>query len=301
MTNRTYDQIKESERHAIALGLQQKQSIRAIARALGRSPSTISREIHRNAGGHGYASKYAQQRSDRRRRFARPQPKLHSQGPLLPVVCNYLRRRWSPQQIAEELRRLHPLNRRMQASHESIYTCLYAQPRGELKKELVSCLRLTRAARWPRSKGKDRRGEIKDLVSIHVRPPEIEDRQLPGHWEGDLIKGKANASAIGTLVERTTQAMGSTGDGVRSCSSVLSGYQTRMFRITDRNSLLVNCRAVDTALQDLTPLRGTPASSKNLALLLSRTIAVTSRGATPRSSSLVTAKRPSLPVAAVMA
>ena len=205
MTSRTYDQIKESERHAIALGLQQKQSIRAIARALGRSPSTISREIHRNAGGHGYASKYAQQRSDRRRRFARPQPKLHSQGPLFLVVCSYLRHRWSPQQIAEELRRLYPLDRRMQASHESIYTCIYAQPRGELKKELVSCLRLAHAARWPRSKGKDRRGEIKDLVSIHVRPPEVEDRQLPGHWEGDLIKGKANASAIGTLVERTTR------------------------------------------------------------------------------------------------
>ncbi len=74
-------------------------------------------------------------------------------------------------------------------SHESIYTCIYAQPRSELKKELVSCLRMAHAKRWPRSKGKDRRGEIQDLLSIHVRPPEIEDRQLPGHWEGDLIKG----------------------------------------------------------------------------------------------------------------
>ena len=205
MTSRTFEQINESERHAIALGLQQKQSIRAIATALGRSPSTISREIQRNAGGQGYASKYAQQRSDRRRRFARPQPKLHSQGPLWPVVCNYLRLKWSPRQIAQELRLLHPLDHRMQVSHESIYTCIYAQPRGELKKELLCCLRMAHAARWPRSKGADRRGEIKDLVSIHVRPPEIEDRQLPGHWEGDLIKGKANASAIGTLVERTTR------------------------------------------------------------------------------------------------
>ncbi len=88
---------------------------------------------------------------------------------------------------------------------ESIYTCIYAQPRGQLKKELVSCLRMAHAKRWPRSKGKDRRGEIQDLLSIHVRPPEIEDRQLPGHWEGDLIKGANNASAIGTLVERTTR------------------------------------------------------------------------------------------------
>jgi len=205
MTKTKYEQIKEAERHAIALGVQQKQSIRAIARALGRSPSTISREIQRNAGGQGYVSRFAQRRCSIRRFYSRPQPKLIRQGVLFSRVCKYLRQQWSPQQIAGHLKKLHPHDRRQQVSHESIYTCIYAQPRGELKKELVSCLRMAHAKRWPRSRGQDRRGEISDLLSIHMRPPEIEDRQLPGHWEGDLIKGANNASAIGTLVERTTR------------------------------------------------------------------------------------------------
>ena len=205
MIKTNYQQLSESERQAIALGLQQKQSLSAIARALGRSKSTISRECQRNAGAKSYNSKLAQQRSSRRRRFARPQPKLHREGSLFKIVQGYLHQHWSPQQIAGQLKKLHPGDKRKQVSHESIYTCIYAQPRGELKRELVACLRMARAKRWPRSKGEDRRGQITDLLSIHVRPPEIEDRQLPGHWEGDLIKGKGNASAIGTLVERTTR------------------------------------------------------------------------------------------------
>lgn len=205
MSKKTYEQIKETERHAIALGLQQKQGIRAIARALGRSPGTISREIHRNAGGNGYVSRFAHQRCCKRRVHSQPQSKLHRDGPLFEIVGDYLRQHWSPQQIAGQLKKLHPNDKRKQVSHESIYTCIYAQPRGELKKQLVACLRMARAKRWPRSKGMDRRGQITDLLSIHVRPPEVEDRQLPGHWEGDLIKGAANASAIGTLVERTTR------------------------------------------------------------------------------------------------
>lgn len=205
MSKINYEQITESERHAIALGLQQKQSIRAISRALGRSASTISREILRNSGGNGYTSRFAHQRCCRRRIFSRPQPKLHQSGSLFKQVCDYLYLHWSPQQIAGHLKKLHPSNLRQRVSHESIYTCIYAQPRGELKKALVSCLRLAHAKRWPRSKGNDRRGQLQNLLSIHVRPPEVEDRQLPGHWEGDLIKGANNASAIGTLVERTTR------------------------------------------------------------------------------------------------
>ena len=205
MSPKSYQQITQSERHAIALGLQQKQSIRAISRALGHGPSTISREIGRNAGGCGYVSRFAQQRSCIRRSHSRPPPKLIRQGALFARVCEYLRQHWSPQQIAGHLNKLHPHDRLQRVSHESIYTCIYAQPRGELKKELISCLRMAHAKRWPRSRGQDRRGEISDLVSIHVRPPEVEDRRLPGHWEGDLIKGANNASAIGTLVERTTR------------------------------------------------------------------------------------------------
>ena len=205
MPKRTYEQIKETERHAIALGLQQKQSIRAIARALGRSPSTISREIHRNAGGNGDVSRFAQQRWRKRRIHSRPQPKLHRQGALLTRVCEYLRRHCPPRQIAGRLKKLHPADRRQQVSHESIDTCIYAQPRGELKKELISCLRMAHAKRGPRSKGNDRRGQIQHLLSIHVRPPEVNDRQLAGHWEADLIKGANNASAIGALAGRTTR------------------------------------------------------------------------------------------------
>ena len=205
MSKRTYQQLSESERQAIALGLQQKQTISAIARALGRHKSTISREIERNAGGNGYISRFAQQRRDKRRIHSRPQPKLQRDGALFQFVRQQLKLHWSPQQIAGQLKTLHPHNRSQRVSHESIYTCIYAQPRGELKKELVSCLRMAHAKRWPRSKGRDRRGEIKDLLSIQLRPPEVEDRQFPGHWEGDLIKGANNASAIGTLVERTTR------------------------------------------------------------------------------------------------
>lgn len=205
MSQRTYEQITQAERHAIALGLQQKQSIRAIARALGRSPSTISREIRRNAGANGYASRFAHQRCTRRRTHSRPQPKLHRHAALFKQVCQHLHQHWSPQQIAGHLKKLNPHDKRLRVSHESIYTCIYAQPRGELKKELLCCLRQAHAKRWPRSKGPDRRGEISDLLSIHMRPPEVEERQLPGHWEGDLIKGANNASAIGTLVERTTR------------------------------------------------------------------------------------------------
>lgn len=205
MSTNRYSQLSEHERNAIALALQQGMSLRAIARALGRSPSTISRECQRNAGASSYVSRFAQQRCDRRRRNARPKPKLHRDGELFGSVHAYLLQWWSPQQIACELRRLHPQNNRLHVSHETIYTCIYAQPRGELKKELLACLRMGRATRRPRSGGQDRREDASEMLSIHIRPPEVEDRQLPGHWEGDLIKGQANASAIGTLVERTTR------------------------------------------------------------------------------------------------
>jgi IS30 family transposase len=208
MTTTTYSQLSEQERYAIALSLQQGMSLRAISRALGRSPSTISRECQRNGGANGYVGRFAQNRCDRRRRFARPAPKLHRAGALFESVRSYLLQWWSPQQIACELRLLHPENKRLHVSHETIYTCIYAQPRGELKKELLACLRMGRASRRPRAGGHDRgadRADVSEMLSIHVRPPEVEDRQLPGHWEGDLIKGKANASAIGTLVERTTR------------------------------------------------------------------------------------------------
>ena len=206
-SQRQYRQLDRYERQTIAICLEQSLSIRAIARILNRSPSTISREIERNRGGASYSCSFAQQRFVRRRRYSRPLPKLVVGNALFGRVHEMLQLRWSPQQIASRLATLHPHEAAKRASHETIYNVIYAQPRGELRRELIACLRLARTKRWPRSRGEDRRGQIADLLSIHVRPPEIEDRQFPGHWEGDLIKGAGNLSAVGTLVERSTRML----------------------------------------------------------------------------------------------
>lgn len=202
-----YSQLDYQERQTIAISLELGLSMRAIGRILNRSAATISREVARNSGGNGYSCRYAQQRQGRRRRHARALPKLVAGNALFETVTGLLGQRWSPQQIAARLAKLHPTEAAQRASHETIYNVIYAQPRGELRKELIACLRMARAKRWPRSKGEDRRGAMANLLSIHVRPPEIEDRQFPGHWEGDLIKGAGNQSAVGTLVERHTRLL----------------------------------------------------------------------------------------------
>jgi len=110
----------------------------------------------------------------------------------------------SPEQISGILKRMYPDDKTMQVSHETIYRAIYVIPRGALRKELIACLRQSRKSRRPRTRGEDRRGNIPNMVSIHERPSEIEERIIPGHWEGDLIKGARNATSIGTLVERTS-------------------------------------------------------------------------------------------------
>jgi transposase, IS30 family len=205
--NQEYKQLDYQERQTIAICLEQGLSIRAIARVIGRSPSTVSREISRNSGGTAYSCRFAQQRFVRRRSHSKPPAKLVTGNTLFACVRALLQLRWSPQQIASRLATLHPAEAAKRVSHETIYNVIYAQPRGELRRELIACLRLARTKRWPRSRGEDRRGQITDLLSIHLRPPEIEDRQFPGHWEGDLIKGAGNLSAVGTLVERSTRLL----------------------------------------------------------------------------------------------
>ena len=216
--HRTYRQLNADERAVIMTMKLDGRSARCIAAALDRSPSTIARELGRNgyrpeherstqgrpllAG--GYNAVKATTRARRVRRQACPQPKLRRDGPLWRKVQAYLRQFWSPQQIAATLKADHPGQRALQASHETIYTAIYACPRGSLRKELVSLLRQGRSARRPRSRGEDRRGALQDMVSIHVRPPEANERLLPGHWEGDLIKGARNQSSVGTLVCRKT-------------------------------------------------------------------------------------------------
>ena len=202
---RSYQQLQPEDRITLASLVQQKCGIREMALAIGRSPSTISRELRRNAHATGYASSPARACAQQRRIRGRPAPKLQPGSILFEVVRHFMSRLWSPEQIALTLERIFPKGHEHRVSHETIYNCIYAQPVGELRKELIATLRHAHNKRMPRSKGQDRRGQIPDMLSIHVRPPEIEDRQFPGHWEGDLIKGAANASAVGTLVERTSR------------------------------------------------------------------------------------------------
>jgi transposase, IS30 family len=129
---------------------------------------------------------------------------------MFEVVRRLLGKRGLSEQIALTLAVLYPKGHRYRVSTEANYNCIYAQPVGELKRELVSCLRHAQNKRMSRSKGQDRWGQIPNMLSIHIRPPEFENRQFPAHWEGYLIKGKSNVSAVGTLVERTSRL------GVRS-------------------------------------------------------------------------------------
>ena len=191
-----------AEREEISRGLSISEPLRAIARRLGRSPSTISREVGRNGG----SASYRAAASDKATwdRALRPKLcKLACSPQLRCAVSAKLQRKWSPEQIAGWLRRAFPGELQRQVSHETIYRSLYIQARGVLKKELLEHLRARRTVRRSRHASLKRNGlgQIKDAVSISERPASIEDRAIPGHWEGDLIGGSKN-SYIATLVER---------------------------------------------------------------------------------------------------
>ena len=205
MTRTSYRQLQAEERVTIASMKQRGHGLREIARTLGRDPGSVSRELRRNAGPDGYASTPAQAAFVARRAAAKPMAKLHPQGKLWTVVTSCLAWNWSPQQITGTLARMWPDDPGMHVSHETIYTAIYAHAGGELRRQLIACLRQGKSNRKPRSAGQDRRGQLPAMVSIHVRPPEVDDRLMPGHWEGDLIKGALNQSAVAVLVERTTR------------------------------------------------------------------------------------------------
>jgi IS30 family transposase len=199
-----------AEREEIACLRAAGAGVRAIAGVLGRSPSTISRELRRNAGSRGrYRASTAQQRADHNARAGgRSRPaKLAVNLRLRREVQARLRENHSPEQIVRRLREDFPEDPEMWVSHETIYQSLYVQGRGGLRRELATCLRTGRALRKPRRQAdqRRRRERIKDMVLISDRPPEVADRAVPGHWEGDLLMGAGNATAIGTLVERTTR------------------------------------------------------------------------------------------------
>ncbi|MDH6156051.1 IS30 family transposase [Janthinobacterium sp. CG_23.4] len=202
---RIYFHLTTQERAVVMTMRDDQCSVRTIAKRLGRSPSSISREIRRNAGLGAYDANLAHLQSAARRVMPRRTPKMESGSVLFQVVRHYLNRLWSPQQISNILKAMWPTETDKTVSHETIYNAIYLHPRGELKRELIACLRHHNQVRKPRSRGTDRRGQIKDMQSIHIRSPEIEDRVIPGHWEGDLIKGESNRSSVGTLVERTTR------------------------------------------------------------------------------------------------
>ena len=202
---RAEGQLSLAEREEISRGLAANLSFREIARGLGRPGSTVSREVNRNAGRRDYRAQQADKRTFKRAR--RPKPcKLSQHGRLRHAVASKLQLQWSPEQIAAWLRTRYPHNTRMQVSHETIYRTLFVQARGALKKELKQHLRTRRSLRHSQKSTKESRAwsRIPDLVSISERPAEVEDRAVPGHWEGDLISG-SNNSHIATLVERKSR------------------------------------------------------------------------------------------------
>jgi IS30 family transposase len=189
------------EREEISRGLLGGESFTAIAGRLRRAPSTVSREVKANGGRDGYRAwrahdrAWAQARRPKRAKLACPR--------LAAQVTEWLEEWWSPEEIARRLRIQFRDDPMMWVSHETIYQSIYVQGRGELRRELARCLRTGRARRRSHNQA-EHRGRLSDMVMISERPAEVEDRAVPGHWEGDLILGKGNRSAVGTLVERTT-------------------------------------------------------------------------------------------------
>ena len=213
------------ERVLIDVGVKMEKSIRKIAAELGRAPSTVMREIERNAFSYGrYRHRYrfgapkvggrdakprynaagAQSRAQQRARRSRP-GKLALNERLHDEVQDRLMENYSPEQIARRLRLDFPDDPEMRVSHEAIYQAIYVQGRGSLRRELHQCLRTGRALRKPQRRTDAPRRGIAGMINISQRPPEVEDRAVPGHWEGDLIIGAGSKSAIGTLVERATR------------------------------------------------------------------------------------------------
>ena len=191
------------EREEISRGIASGLSMREMARNLGRSASTISREIGRNGGLHTYRAQAADAATWTR--ASRPKPcKLGSSPKLRRAVARKLRQRWAPQQISRWLKKEHPDDRRMNVSHETIYQTLFVQARGVFRKELTEHLRRSGYIRRARKLQGAQRGGIVDAISIAERPAEAEDRAVPGHWEGDLLAGGRN-TYIATLVERRSR------------------------------------------------------------------------------------------------
>jgi transposase, IS30 family len=196
--------LSVQEREEVSRGLEAGESLRAIARRLGRAPSTISREVVRVGGREGYRAWRGEAHAARAARRPK-QGRLATCPALREEVERRLLKRWSPQQIARSLQRDFPQRPDMHVSHETLYRSLFVQTRGGLKRELAAHLRTGRTQRRSARSTHSDWGHLSDRVLLSQRPPEAEDRAVPGHWEGDLILGKEGRSAIGTLVERKSR------------------------------------------------------------------------------------------------
>ena len=202
-----YQRLGLDEREEISRMLAQGCSLNNIAQSLNRWTSTISREIASGScNKYTYRAGIAQRRAKRNARKRKQDKRfLKTNIKLKRYIYKKLRLKWSPVQIAKELEKDYPLDMTMRFAPETIYSYLYVLPRGALKKELLSCLRQNRKRRHKQGRGVENERKIEDMLSIEERPKEVEDRIIPGHWEGDLIVGKNNRSALGTLVERTSR------------------------------------------------------------------------------------------------
>ncbi len=206
MGNKNYSHLCATERYMIMAGLQAGHSLRKIGRMIGRSASSISRELQRNYSAEGYVALAAHQRAEVNRHKPRFAKKLHTHRHLYHYVMVKLERLWSPQQISGRLKVDFPESKEMRISHETIYAFIYAMPKSGLRQELIANLRRKHPRRYAHGRDPSKqKPRISDMVSIHDRPEEIEGQQVIGHWEGDLIIGKNHGSAVGTLVERKSR------------------------------------------------------------------------------------------------
>ena len=202
---RRADSLSVDEREEIRVGIETGESADVIARRIGRHRSTVWREIKANGGRGHYRAAVAEARAAQA--ASRPKEGWTERRPWLwEAVQKLLRtKKWSPEQIAQRLRKEHPDEPEWWVSHEAIYQAIFVQAKPELRKELARCLRSGRARRRPRTRTSSGRGQIVGMVNISERPPEVHDRAVPGHWEGDLIIGEKGLSAVATLVERTSR------------------------------------------------------------------------------------------------
>jgi IS30 family transposase len=245
-----YSHLSADDRTAIQALILVNTRVKLIAERLGFSPATIYRELNRGKADEtslreGYRATRAHDRARAKRHWAgfhRRKLGSDTSSPLWRTVIDGLRCRWSPEQIAGKLPRMNaaaspalvPASERLPSvSHETIYCALYAMPRGTLRSELLDLLRKGHKTRLPRARGTDRKGGIPNMTPISMRPPEVAARIVPGHWEGDLIKGANNQSSVGTLVERLSRYVMLVKLDGATADDILRGFKRRLQSIPE--------------------------------------------------------------------